>query len=444
MKLKLATPTENTLPASPDTLRRLRSFIHRKLVDDLDGMSQSGLPSSNEIGRQLKGIMGELQDQQRLTLSRHQSQQLEQEILEELGGMGPLAPLMLDTEISDILVNGANEVWVDRHGKLEKTEIAFDDDAHLRRFLDRIISQQGRHLDASNPMVDAKLQDGSRLHAVIPPLCSQGAVVSIRRFRLDKVGPGDLVSSGFLNQPMLELLQLAVQAGINIVIAGSAAAGKTTLLNALSRSIPSNQRIVSIEETTELKLEHPHAISLEARPVNMEGRGGVSLRELVRTALRMRADRIIVGEVRGSEVMDMLQAMNVGHEGSLTTVHANSIQDVLRRLESLALMSDAEIPRETVREMIASSIQLVIHATRFQDGSRRITSMGEVVMEQGRLQVMPLYDFRLHSKPGDHSLKGTHYRSSHPVSFFEQIQLRGHHIPPHLLKEHGHDHYQPA
>lgn len=441
MKLKLATPAE---PASPDTLRRLRSFIHRKLVDDLDGMSQSGLPGSEEIRRQLKDIMDELQNQQRLTLSRPQSQQLEQEILEELGGMGPLAPLMLDTEISDILVNGADEVWIDRHGKLEKTDIAFDDDAHLRRFLDRIISQQGRHLDASNPMVDAKLQDGSRLHAVIPPLCNQGAVVSIRRFRLDKVGPEELVSNGFLSQAMLELLQLAVKAGMNIVIAGSAAAGKTTLLNALSRSIPANQRIVSIEETTELRLEHPHTISLEARPVNMEGRGGVSLRELVRNALRMRADRIIVGEVRGSEVMDMLQAMNVGHEGSLTTVHANSIHDVLRRLESLALMSNADIPRETVREMIASSIQLVVHATRFQDGSRRITSIGEVVFDQGNLKVKPLYEFCLQGKPGDPVVRGEHCRSAHPAEFLEQIQLRGHYIPAHLLQERRHATHQLA
>lgn len=434
MRLKLA--TESPRATSPENLRRLRGFIHRKLVDSLDDLGQSRLPDTPEIRSQLSDIIEDLELQRHVELNHQQRQQLESEILEELGGMGPLAPLMLDGDISDILVNGANEIWVDRQGILEKTPICFDDDAHLRRFLDRIISQQGRHLDSSNPMVDAKLCDGSRLHAVIPPLCSQAAVVSIRRFRLDNVGADDLVNSGFLSRAMLDLLQLAVRAGVNIVIAGSAAAGKTTLLNALSKSIPTTQRIVSIEETTELRLDHPHAISLESRPVNMEGRGGVSLRELVRTALRMRADRIIVGEVRGGEVMDMLQAMNVGHEGSLTTTHANSIADVLRRLESLALMSDVDIPREAVREMIASSIQLVVHVTRFQDGRRRVTSIGEVVRQGDALAVAPIFSY---IKQSAHS--GEYRRTSHPIALLEHIEQRGHSVPAHLAQENRNEHH---
>lgn len=424
-----------TAQSTPEYLRRLRGFIHRRLVDGLEFNSPSTLTNTPQIKDQLNDIIDDLQRNRHLKISQTERSRLEQEILEELGGMGPLAPLMLEKGISDILVNGSDNIWVDRNGKLQKTDIEFDDDAHLRRFLDRIISQQGRHLDASSPMVDAKLADGSRLHAVIPPLCAKGAIISIRRFRLDDVGPDALVRSGFMSQAMLDTLQLAVKAGVNIVVAGSAAAGKTTLLNALSQSIPSSQRVVTVEETTELRLDHPHTVSLEARPVNMEGRGGVSLKELVRTALRMRADRIIVGEVRGGEVMDMLQAMNVGHEGSLTTVHANSIQDVVRRLEALALMSDADITRESVREMIASSIQLVVHATRFHDGSRRVTSMGEILYDGEKLRVIPLFNFQLQGTNKASHLNGSHHYTGHTPQFFEHIKLRGYDIDIDLHRE---------
>lgn len=429
MKQEFANMQSTKTNFPPESLRRLRGYVHSRMVDSFDSNTLFSLSDTTQLKEKFNEIIENLQRKYQFTISNEDRDKLEQETLEELGGMGPLAPLMLDNDISDILVNGPKDIWIDRHGRLEKTGVEFDDADHIRRFLDRIISQQGRHLDASSPMVDAKLPDGSRLHAVIPPLIADGAVISIRRFRADDVGPEALVRSGFMSQTILETLQLAVKAGINIVVAGSAAAGKTTLLNALSHSIPSAQRVVTIEETSELRLSHPHIVSLESRPINMEGRGGVSLRELVRNALRMRADRIIVGEVRGGEVMDMLQAMNVGHEGSLTTVHANSIHDVLRRLEALALMSDVDIPRESVREMIASAIQLVVHATRFQDGSRRITSVGEVVFDGEKLSVVPIFDFELTRNQQDDSISGHHIYTGHRPNFLRKIQLRGYDIP---------------
>lgn len=439
MSVNTISPALSSHDGSPDYFRRLRGFVHRRLIDSLDTSSSQSLTDTAQLREQLNDIVNDLERKRNLRVSKGERGQLEREILEELGGLGPLAPLMLDKDISDILVNGANDIWIDRKGQLQKTDIVFDDDAHLRRFLDRIIALQGRHLDASNPMVDAKLADGSRLHAVIPPLCASGAIVSIRRFRKEDVSAEALVNSGFMSQAMLDTLQLAVRAGVNVVVAGSAAAGKTTLLNALSKSIPQNQRVVTIEETSELRLEHPHTVSLESRPVNMEGRGGVSLRELVRTALRMRADRIIVGEVRGSEVMDMLQAMNVGHEGSLTTVHANSIQDVLRRLESLALMSDADVPRESIREMIASAIQLVVHVTRYHDGSRRITSMGEVSCDGDTLSVAPLFNFKFERDSGNGELAGKHHYTGLQPRFIEHVKLRGYNVALNLQQEDGSD-----
>ncbi len=411
--------------SSEDYQRRLRTFVHKRLIDSLDDGGADILGDIEQVRDRLADILQDLEEERGLTVSDSQRVKLEQEILEELGGLGPLAGLMMEDDITDIMVNGPHEVWVDRGGQLQKTAVRFDDDSHLRRFLDRIVGAQGRHLDASNPMVDARLADGSRLHAVIPPLCAKGAIVSIRRFRCEQLDEAQLVESGFLSQDMLDTLKLAVNAGVNVVVAGSAAAGKTTLLNLLSKSIPENQRIVTIEETAELRLSHPHVIPLESRAGNMEGRGSISLRELVRTALRMRADRIIVGEVRGGEVMDMLQAMNVGHEGSLTTVHANSLSDVLRRLESLALMSDADIPRESVREMIASAIQLVVHVVRFRDGSRRVVSMGEVHSNDGELGVTPLFNFKTAAAEQDGVIRGRHEYTGAPIHFLDHVAARG-------------------
>ncbi|UTW12048.1 CpaF family protein [Marinobacterium rhizophilum] len=413
-----------------DYFRRIRRLLHRRLIDSVEEEGNALPDSSDAIRKRVAGLLDEFQYESGVSIDASQGQQIAHEIIQELGGMGPLAPLMLDSELSDILVNGPDEVWVDRQGRLELTPVRFDDEAHLRRFVDRLVSAQGRHLDAGSPMVDARLSDGSRLHAVIPPLCGRGTVVSIRRFRVETTTRDELLQQGFISEPMLELLSLAVRGGLNIVIAGGAAAGKTTLLNLLSRFIPQNERVVTVEETAELQLEHGHVISLEAKPGNLEGSGGIGLRELVRTALRMRADRIIVGEVRGCEVFDMLQAMNVGHDGSLTTVHANSPGDVLRRLEALALMGDTGLPRESVRDMIGSAIQVVVQLVRFRDGSRRVASVSEVISEEGQLSVRELYRFKPDVVPQapdeEHAFTaGQHQATGAPVSFLARLQLRG-------------------
>lgn len=408
-----------------DYFRNLRRLVHSKLIDTIQDDGIASLKNPDAIKERVQWIVDDLKQSRGASINSEEQSRLEQEILQELGGMGPLAPLMLDDDVTDILVNGPHEVWIDKGACLERVDVSFDDDAHLRRFLDRIVSAQGRHLDASNPMVDAKLADGSRVHAVIPPLCSRGAIVSIRRFRTDTITGEFLVANGFMTESMLRTLQCAVDAGINIVVAGSAGAGKTTLLNVLSKSIPTDQRIVTIEETAELRLDHPHVIPLEAKQSNMEGLGNVSLRDLVRTSLRMRADRIIVGEVRGGEVMDMLQAMNVGHSGSMTTVHANSSEDVLRRLEALALMSDAGVPRESVRGMIGSAVQLIVHVSRFRDGRRRVTSISQVTPKGESLLVESIFRFQAKGVDNKDEIQGDFERTGLKPHFIESARARG-------------------
>lgn len=318
-------------------------------------------------------------------------ERLEQELVDEAEGLGPIAPLLRDPTVSDVLVNGPSEVWVDRFGRLEKCQVRFDDEAHLRRLLRRVVSARGRRLDEASPHVDVRLEDGSRLNAVLPPISLRGPVVSIRRARTTPFRLEELIAFGTLNREMGELLEGTVRSRKSIVVSGGAGAGKTTLLNVLSRAIPFDERIVTIEETAELRLEHPHVVSLEGRMPNAEGVGEVSLRTLVKNALRMRADRIIVGEVRGSEAFDMLQAMNVGHDGSMTTVHANSPRDALRRLQSLVLMGGGEIPAKTVNELLGSAIELIVQLARYPDGTRRITSIARVVLADDELKVSELY-----------------------------------------------------
>ncbi len=303
---------------------------------------------------------------------------IETDLIDEVDGLGPVASLLRDPTVSDILINGPSDVWVDRFGKLERSSVRFEDEAHLRRILRRMVGTQGRRLDEAVPYADLRLPDGSRLNVVLSPVSLRGSVVSIRRARESSFRMEDLVAFGSLTGEIGELLTEAVRLRRNVLVAGGSGAGKTTLLNVLSRAIPPDERIVTIEETAELRLEHPHVIALEGRQANVEGTGGIDIRVLVRNALRMRADRIIVGEVRGAEAFEMLQAMHVGHDGSLTTIHANSVHDAIRRLESLVLMGGIELGAATVTEIIASSIHLIVQMTRFPDGSRRLTSVAEV------------------------------------------------------------------
>lgn len=405
--------------------RELRRFLHNRLID---GMEEEGihlLKDPQLLEQRLEELIADIKPKLNPSLKLHEKIRLRQQIMQELTGMGPISGLMTEEGITDILINGPDEIWVDKHGRLIRTDLRFDNDSHLRRFLDRIIGTQGRQLDARQPMVDARLPDGSRLHAIIPPLCESGPIVSIRRFHSEKLTAPQLVSSGFLNQNMLDFLQLAVSAGINIVIAGSAGAGKTTLLNVISSFIPATERIVTVEETAELQLNHPHVIPLESRHVNSEGYGAVSLSDLVRNALRMRADRIVVGEVRGIEVLDMLQAMNVGHDGSLTTLHANSPKDVISRMETLALMGDSGFSRDAIRQMIAASVQLIVQVMRFRDGSRRIVSICELVRHDDNNEIRELFTFR-HAKISEQDeISGQHVTVGQRTELATKVESKG-------------------
>ena len=413
------------LTVQQETNRQIRQYVHQRLLASIELEGVDGLADRASARQRVQRLLREELASRRDKLSKDDHIQIENEILDEVEGLGPLAPLMADPEISDILVNGPDDVWIDRYGQLSKTAIRFDDSAHLRRFLDRLVAAQGRHLDEASPLVDARLSDGSRLHAVLPPLSSRGPIVSIRRFRVNPFSLNELITEGVLNQEMADLLKLAVAGRLNIVVAGGAASGKTTLLNVLSKFIPDNERVVTIEETAELKLAHPHVISLEGRPANVEGRGEITLRSLVRNALRMRADRIIIGEVRGPEVFDMLQAMNVGHDGSLTTVHANSPDDVLRRLESLVLMAALDLPRPAIQAMIGAAIDLIVHVTRYRDGSRRVVSIREVIQEGAELSTKELFRFQLNPVANDERIVGTHQATGEQASCMQRLAQLG-------------------
>lgn len=417
-------------------LRRLRQFLHQRLIESLETNAAAALVEG-DLQARIAALITRFENEIGQSIDATTRLVLSEQVLHEVRGLGPLAPLMADPSISDILINGPYEVWIDRNGQLRKTAVEFDNEAHLRRFLDRLIAAQGKHLDSNSPAVDARLPDGSRLHALIPPLCANGPVVSIRRFVEAQNSDSALLDSGMLSVEMLAFLELAVSSGLNILIAGGAAAGKTTLLNGVSQYIPASERVITVEESAELQLRHPHVVTLEARQGNSEGRGQIDLRVLLRNALRMRADRIIVGEVRGHEVFEMLQAMNVGHDGSLSTVHANSPNDALKRLESLALLADVGLPREAIRDMIGSAIQIIVQVARFRDGSRCVTSIGELVSSNGRLQVQELFNFcpdAVDVQSGAPSTKalnlsGRHVFGEHRPSFVSSLLHRGYALP---------------
>jgi pilus assembly protein CpaF len=337
-------------------------------------------------------------------LSRDERAQLEREIADDILGYGPLEPFLRDDSVTEIMVNGADQVYIERHGRLEETESNFIDDAHLLRIIDRIVSQVGRRIDESSPMVDARLPDGSRVNAIIPPLALRGPSLTIRRFSSDLFTLDRLVENGTLTEVASTFLADCVRGKLNILISGGTGSGKTTLLNALSAFVPDDERIVTIEDAAELQLQQRHVVALESRPANIEGEGEIRIRELVRNALRMRPDRIIVGEVRGAETLDMLQAMNTGHEGSLTTIHANAPRDALHRLEMLVLMAGIELPLKAIREQVAGGFDLIIHVARLVDGSRRITQVSEVVGMEG--DVVTLQDVFLARGVDDRSAEG--------------------------------------
>ena len=327
-------------------------------------------------------------------LSLYEREALLGDVLNELFGLGPLEALLQDPTVSDILVNRHDQIYVEREGKLELTELVFKDDRHLYRIIERIVSTVGRRIDESSPMVDARLHDGSRVNAVIPPLALDGPALSIRRFRTDRLGAQDLVARETLTQPMLDFLQAAVASRLNVIVSGGTGAGKTTMLNVLSSFISENERVITIEDAAELMLRQRHVVRMETRPANIEGNGAIKQRQLVINALRMRPDRIIVGEVRGEEALDMLQAMNTGHDGSLTTIHANSPRDALHRLDTMVAMANLNIPERAVKQQMASAINVVIQLTRLADGTRKVTAISEITgMEQDAITMQDIFLF---------------------------------------------------
>ena len=358
--------------------------LHAKLLDILD-LSLISSTDDKEARKQIRQVVQKLIDDESLPLNAQTQNQIIKSIEEDVLGLGPLEALLYDPTISDILVNGSSQVYVERFGKLELTPVKFKNDSHLMKIIDRIVSRVGRRIDESSPMVDARLMDGSRVNAIIPPLAIDGPSVSIRRFAVDKMALDDLVTRGALTSAMATFLKLAAQSKLNILISGGTGSGKTTMLNAISNFIPNNERIITLEDSAELQLQLPHVLRLETRSANIEGKGEITLRDLVRNSLRMRPDRIVIGEVRSGEAFDMLQAMNTGHDGSLATVHANNARDSLSRLENMVSMAGLDMPAKAIRKQIASAVHLIIQLTRMEDGSRRIVSIQEVDGMEGEV-----------------------------------------------------------
>jgi len=424
----IAGPADRIRPMTPLELE-WKQRIYDKLLQVLD---LSLLSSVDEVQAraQIREITMRLIVEAAAPLSLGQRQFIVRRIEDEVMGHGPLEPLLADPTISDILVNGADQVYVERRGKLERTEVRFNDNQHLLNIIDRIVSAVGRRIDESSPMVDARLADGSRVNAIIPPLALNGPILSIRRFAVELLGVDDLLNIGTLTRPVADVLRGVVAARLNVLISGGTGAGKTTLLNILSGFIPKDERIVTIEDSAELQLQQPHVVRLETRPPNIEGRGEVTQRDLVRNSLRMRPDRIVIGEVRGAEALDMLQAMNTGHDGSLTTVHANTPRDALGRVENMVSMTGLPFPIKALRAQIASAIQVVVQVERSEDGKRRVTSVQEINGMEGDIITMSeIFAFRRSGIDEQGKVLGSLVPTGVVPSFHKRLSVRGFDLP---------------
>jgi pilus assembly protein CpaF len=374
-------------------------------------------------------------DEEKVLLSLEDRERLIREIQHEVFGLGPLEPLLQDPSVNDVLVNGHDDVWVERRGKLEKTVARFKDDSHLMRIIEKIVSAVGRRIDESNPMVDARLADGSRVNVVVPPLALDGPAMSIRRFAADPFTSEDLISFGSVTQQVMDLMRGVVKARLNVLISGGTGSGKTTFLNVLSNFIPNNERIVTIEDAAELQLKQDHLVRLETRPANLEGTGRVTQRDLVVNALRMRPDRIVVGEVRSAEALDMLQAMNTGHDGSLTTVHANSPRDALMRIETMVAMTGLDIPPRAVRQQISSAIDVVVQIARLSDGRRKLVSLQEITgMEGDVVTTQEIFKFERHGIGEEGEVLGELIPTGIRPSFTERLRVAGVPLPADLFE----------
>jgi pilus assembly protein CpaF len=414
--------------------QQVKADLHRKILDRLD-LEKLGRTTGDSAREEVLILIRSSVNSEAVPLSFAEREQLSREILDEIFGLGPLEPLLKDPTISDILVNRFDRVYVERSGKLEITDLSFKDNQHLMQIIDRIVSRIGRRVDESSPMVDARLQDGSRVNAIIPPLALDGACLSIRRFGRDPVTARNMLDNKTLTEPMLELLSAVVKGRLNVIISGGTGAGKTTVLNVLSGYIPNSERIVTIEDAAELQLKQEHVVRLETRPPNIEGKGSVRMRQLVINSLRMRPDRIVVGEVRGEEAFDMLQAMNTGHEGSLTTVHANSPRDALSRIENMVSMANLNIPERAIRHQIASAVHAVVQVARLSDGSRKVITISEVTGMEG--DMIALNDIFVFDRSGiDESgkVRGVFHSTGQPPHFAERLAVAGCRLSPALFE----------
>ena len=385
--------SNNNTEHAPHSFQEIKSRLHRTLINRMDLTKLSSL-TQEQAHAEVSRLAETLLSQDAMPLSVAERERLVNDVQHELFGLGPLEPLLADSTISDILVNSHSTIYIERRGKLEPTDVSFKDDEHLMRVIERIVSSVGRRIDESSPMVDARLQDGSRVNAIIPPLSIDGPVLSIRRFGAEPLRMEKLIEYKALTREIAEMLQMCVTARLNTLISGGTGAGKTTLLNALSAYIPETERIVTIEDSAELQLQQPHVVRLETRPSNIEGKGEVTQRELVKNALRMRPDRIVIGEVRGGEAIDMLQAMNTGHDGSLTTIHANTPRDALSRLETMIQMTGMSLSERAMRQQISSALNVVLQVARLSDGTRRVTSISEITgMEGDTITMQEVFHF---------------------------------------------------
>ncbi len=402
-----------------------RDKIHEKLLKVID-LSLIGQLEEKQARKEIQEIAQRLMNEESVPLPASSRQRVVKQVEDEVLGLGPLEPLLADSTVADILVNRSDSVYVERAGKMQKTSITFRDDAHLMNIIDRIVSNVGRRIDESSPMVDARLNDGSRVNAIIPPLAIDGPSLSIRRFTVEKLKAEDLVKMGSLNPMIVEVLKGIVTGRLNILISGGTGSGKTTLLNVLSNYIPEGDRVITIEDSAELQLQQPHVLRLETRPSNIEGKGEVTARDLVKNSLRMRPDRVVIGEVRGGEALDMLQAMNTGHDGSLATLHANSPRDALTRLETMVMMAGLSLPINAMRSQIASAINVVVQIERMEDGKRRLVSMQEIQgMEGDIITMMELFKFERHGLDADGNVVGELIATGLVPKFQEHLSKRG-------------------
>ncbi len=427
--------TRGDAKSKSDGFENLKRKIHGKLVDKLD-LNRVGELEGDVLRREIRRVVEHLCDSEDTLLNRNERERLVNEVMDETFGLGPLELLLKDSNVCDILINGPKNIYVERRGKMERTNVEFRDNSHLMQIIDRIVSKVGRRVDETSPMVDARLEDGSRVNAIIPPLALDGAAMSIRRFGSNPLKLEDLLNFKAFTPEMVMLLEGAIKARLNMIISGGTGSGKTTLLNTLSSFIPSTDRIITIEDAAELQLQQDHVVRLETRPANIEGKGAVTATDLVRNALRMRPERVIIGECRGPETLDMLQAMNTGHEGSMTTIHSNTPRDAIARMETLIMMAGFDLPIKAMRSQIASAVDVVIQVNRMQGGKRRVTHITEIVgMEQDTVVMQDIYLYEKDGIDEEGNARGRFVSTGVRPNFMERLETSGVRLPASAFKQ---------